>query len=394
MAVVVLGGAGHIGSGVVRELVRLSPGLEVVIADRNVERGRELAGELGDRVSVRGVEAEDPSSLVEALKGAEVAVSTLGPFYRHGERVLRAALRAGVNLVDIDDDYDATERCLGLDREAREAGVLAIVGLGATPGLTNLMARLGAEGMEAEEVDTAWAWTAVDPSMGPAIVHHFFHAITGEVPTYREGEWVRVKALSEPEVVEFPPPLGRMEVGHVGHPEPVTLPRYLRGVRRVTNKGTIWPRLLAEVAGTFARMGLTELREVNVRGQSLSPREFLVELTLRLEELAPPELMEEAARELEAFGEYAMGVGLRVEVRGKREGKEVRRFYSLASPSAVRATALPAALGALWVLRGEVGGKGVHAPEGVIEPSRFLREVAGELEIWEGEERRGRLGGG
>ena len=58
----------------------------------------------------------------------------------------------------------------------------------------------------------------------------------------------------------------------------------------------------------------------------------------------------------------------------------------------MRATALPAALGALEVLEGKVEGKGVHAPEGVIEPSRFLRRIAGEFEIWEGEERREKVG--
>jgi|GEM_PF-4206412 len=42
MTVVVLGRAGHINSGVVKELVRLSPDLDVVIADRNVEKGRNL----------------------------------------------------------------------------------------------------------------------------------------------------------------------------------------------------------------------------------------------------------------------------------------------------------------------------------------------------------------
>jgi len=75
--------------------------------------------------------------------------------------------------------------------------------------------------------------------MGHAIIYHFFHAISWEVPTYADGRWVNVKALSEPEVVEFPAPFGRTEVANIGHPDPVTIPKYIRGVKKVTNKGTV-----------------------------------------------------------------------------------------------------------------------------------------------------------
>lgn len=385
MRIVVLGGAGHIGSGVVRELVRLAPGADILVADKDLERARSLCSELGDRTSPRQVDAGDPHSLLAALRGADAAVSTIGPYYTYGVRVLRSAIEAGTSLVDVDDDYDATEECLGLQEEAEKAGVLAIVGLGATPGLLNLLAKHGAGKLdEVEEIHTAWAWTGVDPEMGPAIISHYFHAITGEVLTYREGRWEKVRALSEPEVVAFPPPVGQQRVYHVGHPEPVTLPRYIRGVRTVTNKGTIWPPLLADLARTFAEVGLTSLREL--RGVSIPLRELMVQLTLNLADLAPPELLEKVQAELEALGEYSLGVALRAEVRGRKGGRVVRRTYGALCRSAVTATALPAALGVLGVARGEIHGKGVFAPEGVIEPGAFLREVGKEVEILETEE--------
>ena len=363
----------------------------MVIADRNAEKGEKLARELGDRVSIKKVDASDFSSLLEAFRGADAVVNTLGPFYHWGEKVLKAAIRAKVNLVDIDDDYDATQRCLEMDQEARNAGILAIVGLGTTPGLTNLLAKYGARGIEPEKIETSWVWTAVDPLMGPAIIYHFFHAISGEVPTYIDGRWVKVKALSEPEVVEFPAPFGRIEVANVGHPEPVTIPRYIRGVKKVTNKGTVWPKLLADLAKTFAMIGLTEMREVSLGSLTICPRDLMVELTLRLNELSSPELVESVIKEIEGFGEYAMGVALRVDVEGKKEDRVIRRSYSLVSPSAVRATALPAALGVVKMLRENYENRGVYPPEGIIEPGKFLRDVAKDFEIQEVEEKRGKL---
>ena len=105
--VLVLGGAGHIGSRIVQELRNLDPGLEIVIGDKNVERAQEVAREVGGRTDVLAVDAASEDLLADAMRGFDVVVSALGPFYRFGVPVLRAALRAGVSFVDINDDYDA-----------------------------------------------------------------------------------------------------------------------------------------------------------------------------------------------------------------------------------------------------------------------------------------------
>jgi len=86
------------------------------------------------------------------------------------------------------------------------------------------------------------------------------------------------------------------------------------------------------------------MREVSLRGLTLCPRDLTVELTIRLNEFASPELVESVMKEIEGFEEYTMGVALRVDVEGKKGDRIIRRSYSLVSPSAVRATALPATL--------------------------------------------------
>ena len=54
--------------------------------------------------------------------------------------MLRAAIRAGCHYVDVCDDWEPTLEMLALDTEARAAGVTAVIGLGASPGITNLLA--------------------------------------------------------------------------------------------------------------------------------------------------------------------------------------------------------------------------------------------------------------
>jgi len=386
MRICVLGGAGHIGSGMVRELIKRVPATEVVVADKNLEEARHLAAELGDKTSAYSVDANDPKSLVSVMKDVDVAINAIGPYYAYGVKVLRAAIKAKTNFVDVDDDYDATKACLGLHEEARKAGITAIIGLGATPGLTNLLAKYGSSKLdEVDEIHTSWAWTAMDPFMGPAIIAHYFHASSGDVPTYRDGGWVEVPALSESEVVRFPPPLGEIEVYNVGHPEPVTIPRYIKGVKVVTNKGTVWPSLMAEATRIFADLGLISLKEFTVKGVTMPVRDVTVQFVLSIPELTPAETISALASEAEErYGEYALeGVGLKAKVKGESQGKKVCYSYGIASRSAVSCTALPAALGALMIANGKVKERGVFAPEGAIDSRAFLKEISGDIEVLE-----------
>lgn len=394
MRICVLGGAGHIGSGVVRALVKCAPDAEVVIADKNLEEVKEFVTELDGKISVQSVDADDSKSLIRVMKDVDVAISAIGPYYVYGIKVLKAAIDAKTSFVDIDDDYDATKACLDLHEESRKAGITAIIGLGATPGLTNVLAKYGSEKLDrVDEIHTSWAWTSIDPFMGPGIIAHYFHASAGDVPTYRDGRWVEVSALSEPEVVEFPPPLGRIEVCHVGHPEPVTIPRYIKGVKVVTNRGTVWPSLMVEATKIFADLGLISLKDFTIKGVTMPVRDVAVEFVMSIPELTPAETISALATEAdERYGEYALeGVGLRVEVKGESQGKKTCYSYGVACRSAVFCTSLPAALGALMIAAGEVKERGVFPPEGVIDSKKFLQEIAKDIEIFETEERMGKI---
>ncbi len=379
----VLGGAGHIGSGIVRQLHNLCD-CEILIADIDVQKAKSVAKEVDGEVLK--VDAADSGSVKDAVRGCDVVLSAVGPYYKFGEAVLKAVIDAGRPFVDVDDDYDATKRCLELSNEAEKAGVTAIIGLGATPGLTNVLARYGYERLDSvDSIDTYWAWTSLDPTMGPAIIAHYFHASDGTIPTYRDGEWVDVQALSEAEVVEFPEPLGCIEVYNVGHPEPVTIPRYMN-VRNVTNKGTVWPDIMAELTRYFSTLGFTSLKKVRIGNSEIAVRDVMVALTEHLPEIVPVEMTVKITQETaQRFGDqFALyGVGIATKVTGELSGERREIFYGIAEPSAVKATALPAALGALMIAEGKIDDTGVHAPEGIVPAKEFLKRISEHIEITE-----------
>ena len=244
--IIVLGGAGTMGYEAVKLLLERTSA-EITIADASVKGLKRVEADLGKKVKTMGVDVNDRESLVRLLKGADVVISTVGPFYKYATSVIKAAIDARVNLIDIDDDFDATKDSLELDDDARKAGITVIIGMGASPGVTNLVAKLGASRMDrTDDIRLYWGESAIDPT-GSAALMHWFHITAEKVPVFINGKWVKVQGFSQPEVVEFLPPIGKLEVVITGHPEPVSLPRYIKDVKNVSIKGALYPPKMMEL---------------------------------------------------------------------------------------------------------------------------------------------------
>ena len=64
--------------------------------------------------------------------------------YRVNLDAMRACLEAGCHYIDLGGLYWLTGRQLELSDEFERAGLLALLGMGSSPGKTNVMARRGA----------------------------------------------------------------------------------------------------------------------------------------------------------------------------------------------------------------------------------------------------------
>ena len=140
MKVVALGGAGGMGRVAARTAATLDVTSVLVVADLDGEAAERLAAECGPGASALPVDVTDEAALRRLLGETDVVLNTTGPFYRFGVPILRAAIDARCHYLDINDDWEPTLEMLALDSEARSAGVTAIVGLGASPGISNLLA--------------------------------------------------------------------------------------------------------------------------------------------------------------------------------------------------------------------------------------------------------------
>ncbi|MFW5876409.1 MAG: saccharopine dehydrogenase family protein [Myxococcota bacterium] len=367
--VVVLGAGGGIGSVAVRALTALGEFEHVVAADVRLEAAREVAGAVpGGRVQAARVDASDPASLLEVLRGANVVLNCIGPFYRFGPPILDAAIEARVPYVDVCDDLGPTVTMLGRDGAARDAGIPALVGMGNSPGLANVFARLCADTFfeQVESVDIMHIHGG-EPQEGPAVIKHRIHAMTTDIPVYLDGKFTTVRHM-EPSgqdmVVETEfRGIGTHPVYPYPHPETVTLPEHIPGLRRATNMGVVFPLSYFRLTQDMVRVGACTEEPLSVQGQPVVPLEFSVAHILARR----PTLLREA-------GITEAGGCLKVEVAGQREGEHRRMVLSLSSSSAGagEGTGIPAAVGAVLLHRGAVTRTGVFPPEAGMPPVAVL----------------------
>lgn len=361
MRVLVVGGTGGMGQGVARDLIKQGQITEVTLGDINVdpERVQEKL-RASDKVSLFRLDVNDHGALVETIRKADVVVNCAGPFYKTAVAVARAAVEAKVNYIDICDDYEAAEILFAsdIDQLARNAGITVLTGMGSDPGTNNVLVKWYANKLD--RVDEIYLyWVVSIAELAGAAWDHSLHMILGKIPQYLDGKLEYVEGGSGEETERFLEPLGECLISYVGHPQPFTIPRYIKGVKKVVIKGALIPlwvdRLIKEQKAT----GLLNKEPIDVKGTQVVP----YDLTLRLWDTIP-----------KGRDNGPAASGLKVIVRGEKDGKQVTYTADIVGRMAP-GTGLPASIAALMIDAGEVTAKGVVAPEGCIDPDKFLAEL-------------------
>ena len=135
------------------------------------------------------MDALSKTGLKNALKGCDVVLNCTGPFYKFGMPILKGVIQAGINYVDICDDVDTTLEMLKLDAAAKKAKVCALIGMGSSPGATNIVAKFIAQTLldEVDSVDIFHAHGG-EPFEGEGVIGHRYHCMTIDIPMFLDGE--------------------------------------------------------------------------------------------------------------------------------------------------------------------------------------------------------------
>jgi saccharopine dehydrogenase-like NADP-dependent oxidoreductase len=364
------------GSEATRDLAVTSDFDEITIADLDIERAQALADEL-NAITGRGqmramrVDAADEEQLVAIMRGHDVVVNTMT--YHFGMQATRAAIRAGVNYVDLGGLHN-TPKQLELDEEAKAAGVTIVLGCGATPGVTNILVSRGAADLDTvEEIHIAFAsHRSIAPS--PGLLDTILDEFNPEATRFyfEDGRFVEVQPFDGARTIEFLSPVGAQEVYYVPHSETHTLRRFIgKGLRRVDVRGAWRPETMQALRFLLEYRLITN--DVVAFDHSTIPAKAFLRAHL---------LQRAAGMQDQDTGEWAFL--LYVEVLGTQRGRTATRIYRTSHPrmtdwghqATAKMTGIPASIAAQLLAHGAVQSTGVLAPEAAFAPTTFIAELA------------------
>jgi saccharopine dehydrogenase-like NADP-dependent oxidoreductase len=358
-------GAGTVGAIAANTIASFDEVESLIIADLNPEVAKQKAVSCGGKARAAGTDVTNHKELVSLMRRADVVMNCVGPFFRFGVKVLEAALEAGIDYLDICDDPEPTKAMHKLHNRAQAAGITAIVGLGASPGITSLLAARARAALDRTEELVA-GWNIEEDAGGDnrlsysAATVHWMQQCSGTILECARGKLVEHQPLLDI-AVEYPS-RGTRIVYTVGHPEPVSFhysfPDLPRSYCVMVMPGA-WIGTFRTLAGQIdqGQLTLEEAGQILAENSGQSSPESAESSPLAD---SPP---------LPLF--FALA-------KGTKDGRPVRVATSIKSipPGMAKATGIPLALGTRLVLQGRVTPKGIIAPEIAFDCEEFFQMLA------------------
>jgi saccharopine dehydrogenase-like NADP-dependent oxidoreductase len=280
-------GAGGVGAAVASVARRRDFVERMVLADVDAGRAQAAAENAGDpRFASAAVDASDPEAIVALARAerADAILNAVDP--RFNPAIFQAAFDAGCIYLDMAmtlSNAEAGEKLgdaqFAVAERWEEAGLLALVGIGVEPGLSDVFARYAADELFSEidligirdganlVVDgydfapTFSIWTTIEECLNPPVIWE------------RDRGWYTTEPFSEPEVFDFPEGIGPVECVNVEHEEVLLVPRWVE-CRRVDFKYGLGAEFI-DVLRTLHKLGLDSTERVRVRGVEVAPRDVV-----------------------------------------------------------------------------------------------------------------------
>lgn len=371
MKFLILGGGAQ-GSAAAFDLVRHAGVDRVVIADHDEGQLRPfLRPFAGDRLGRIRLDATDHGAVRQAMRDVDAVVCGLPYFFNHAMAEL--AVESGCHYCDLGGNTEIVEQQKTLHDRARSAGLSVIPDCGLAPGMVNILAQAGIDGLD--ETDSVKIRVGGLPQKPrPPLNYQIVYSMEGVLDYYttlsvvlEEGRLVQKTALSEIEPVEFPEPVGTLEAFHTAGGISTMPYRYQGRIRHMEYKTLRYPGH-AHIMEAIRELGLLSNEAVNFDGARMSPRDFFIKVV-------SPRLRDPQGHDL---------VALRVEVEGTRDGIPAGVRFDLIDrydaehdvTAMMRTTGYSLAITSLMQVDGRVTEKGVLTPDEAMPATTYINELA------------------
>ena len=374
MHIIVLGGAGAMGRVTVRTLTEYEDVDQITIADYDEERARDVAAALNSsKILVRQIDVCDSERLSTLVRGANVVLSAVE--YVFNQAILRVCIQEKVHYADLGGLFHMTRKLMDMSLEAEAAGISAILGMGGTPGITNILARAAVDKLDrVDSIKVQLGCSDDTPSTAPLVAPYSIRTILDEFTrppqVFQEGIWYPQQPLTGQEELIFPLPVGRATAIFSLHSECASFPVSFRdkGIRHVSFK-IAFPSDFMKKLKFLVDIGFGSDELISVKGVKVSPREVLA----RLLEMTPVEDVEPQDCDV-----------LRVVVAGEAQGQRleivnqvvVLPYRRWGIGAGALDTGTPLAIAGHMLANEEITRRGAFGPELCIPVDPFFQELA------------------
>jgi saccharopine dehydrogenase-like NADP-dependent oxidoreductase len=379
MRTLVLGASGQIGAYTVQDLVEFC-GADVIASSRKLANVKKAMSDLrlADRVKVMEVDANKTDDVAKVAKSEGVDTVVNCAWYQTNLSVMEACIRAGAHYTDLGGFFDTALKQLQLNDKWKDAGINATIGLGSTPGLTNIAGAAGSAKLD--KVDTiniycSWGNTLPVKEAGwPGYsIRTVMDEFTQEPVMWLDGKHVKQPVLSGETTVTMQDPIGKVTAYYVKHSEPATMGTYIgKGCRNVTFR-IGFPSTDFSTFKTLKSLGFADTTEIETAGAKISPLDYLTAMYSKAISKSRGEAPPEQEYEYDAF---------RIDVFGTLKDRSATVTYHIITwndskrgISSARDTAVPPAVVSQWQATGRIKGAGVFPPEAMVDPVPFFYEM-------------------
>jgi saccharopine dehydrogenase-like NADP-dependent oxidoreductase len=382
MKILILGGAGAMASGTVRDLLETGRDLfeDIVVADSAYERAAQFVDSLSDpKCRAASIDVADEVALADALAKADLCINAVPTFAGHQMRIFDACLAAGTTYADYGGMGVFTVKQRMRADEWRARGATAILGLGADPGISNIICRAVADRLDRiDRINLYWACKLIgaeNPALAPP---YALSTILGEYANpsqqFLDGALREMPPQTGHETLELPEPFGSTDFIYTQHSEPLTVP-FAQGIAEKGIREFTWklhlPEREHEAWVGLVKAGFGDFDDPVAVGETMvEPLAFLDALIRRNLERRAHEAPTQQSHELH----LAMGEGM-------KDGKPASvNLAVLGGPDIARpgfvdpATSMGMSIG-VQLLAAAQARPGVWGPEEYFETSPFLAEL-------------------
>lgn len=347
MRVAILGAGGTIAPAIVHDLAESEEVTGLLLLDLDGARAEAVALAHGcGRAESAAVDAS-AELLAPVLGECDVLVNAAS--YRVNLDAMRACLLAGCHYIDLGGLYWLTDEQLHMGPQFETEGLLALLGMGSSPGKTNVMAAraVTALGRPPERIDVLAAGRDLDPPEGPSFPYSprtLVDELTMRPVAIHEGQPVELDPLADGGTFDFPEPIGSAQTIYTLHSEMRTFADSF-GCREASFRLALAPAVLE---GVRALVGASE-EEIEAAARAASP----------------PSASTTSVHVIEAAAENA-----------------TVRLTAITGPieewglgGGIVSTAAPAAAAVRLLARGRIPRRGAVPPERCVHPDDLFPEL-------------------